>query len=250
MRRVQEVKYTSDGENIQYPAQILVQRVGFSPEAPSPNNVAEDMLSVGYKAFAGSNWLRQVAERTGQDPAQLADNAFPALDAPRRRKRVMAARKDGPTAFWTAVIFDGPRQEVSPYEYRTGFLATETHVRGPRFLRPFLSSIGRLVTVNVTELFVDPDFQDRGVATALADAALREVPRGATVRFTAPANSLVSSWAANHDLPDVAYRAVEPDESTIGARMMVSDYALPVEQVQAELRATNSWLTAGTVKRD
>jgi ribosomal protein S18 acetylase RimI-like enzyme len=247
--RIQEITYTSDGENVQEPAQILVQRVGLSPEAPS-SNVAGDMINIGYKAMARSTWLSQVADRTGQAAGQLADNAFSQLDTWPRKKRVEAARKDGPTAFWTAVVFDGLREEVTPTEYRMGFLTTETHVRGPRFLRPFLSSIGRLVTVNITELFVDPSFQDRGVATALADAALREVPRGATVRFTAPVNSVVSHWAANHDLPDVEYRAVDAADSAIGARMMVNDYALPVEQVQKELRITNEWLAAGTVKRD
>jgi hypothetical protein len=248
MRKIQEVSYavaSKQGEAA--PKSVLVERVG-SGKLPPAHELAQDMGIAGREAFVESDWLGTIARDTAISRERLASRAFPQFSH-LRADRITGSYAGGPVTYWAAATFRNSRDEVGPSTIRTGFMTTETHVRGPRMLQPLLRHIGRFVTVNVTELAVRPDNQRSGIARALADAALRDVPRGATVRFSAPEGSVVHAWAEAHEIHPYVTTLVPRDESPIGERVWMAQYERSVEQVQEGLHANNPWLAAGTVQR-
>jgi hypothetical protein len=249
MKRIKEAAYTvTDEQGEAASKSVLVERVGSGTKLPSAHELAQDMGIAGREAFMESGWLGTVARDTAIPRERLASRAFPQFSH-LRADRITDLYAGGPVTYWTAATFRNSRDEVGPNTVRTGFMTTETHVRGPRMLQPLLRRIGRFVTVNVTELVVRPDSQRSGIARALADAALRDVPGSARVRFSAPEGSVVHTWAEAHEIHPYVTTLVPRDESPVGERVWMAQYDRSAEQVQAGLRANNPWLAAGTVER-
>jgi GNAT superfamily N-acetyltransferase len=250
MGKIKEVAYAVTDENGEpAPNQVLVERVGSGAKLPVANDLAQDRGIAGRQAFIESEWLGAIARDTAEPRERLALRAFPEYPH-QHAARIADSYAGGPVTYWTAATYKNSRDDIYHGTVRKGFMTTETHVRGPRLLHPLLRRIGRLVTVNITELVVHPDEQLKGVATALADAALRDVPRGARVRFSVPEESVVNEWARDHELHSYMDTLVPREESPIGERVWMARYDLPVERVQKGLRAHNPWLAAGQVVKD
>jgi GNAT superfamily N-acetyltransferase len=173
-------------------SRIGVRRYGTHAEDPPPMAVLGLQETIGRAACMAAPWVQDAAGQSRRlsrlaATKRAVTRAFPYGAAPgrmARRDRIEAARRGAPNALWLGVSA-APGMGLPNINQAQGFLAA------------------RWVTTELLELYVAPDAQRQGLASALVHSALCMLPPESTVVFRAPTRSVPGTWAKEQNMAPV-----------------------------------------------
>jgi ribosomal protein S18 acetylase RimI-like enzyme len=235
---------------------IEVRNYAAFESQPPPREIFAQQQSIGQAALAGAEWVENAVRAWAARPARSEQSVdLPAaitaavargfsVTSPASKQRYHrlheARSKNDMAGLWLAA--SAPRGGFGPDMDRhqapiQAFLETQTSVVDSTPSRPW--TIRRLsgspTTTDVLGLYTAPEFQQKGIASALLCTLARSLPPESLVRFGVPADSVPDEWAKKRHLSPVE---VIDDIGMIGRHVSKRVYTVPAEDLASFFRLT------------